>query len=294
MHRSDQPSMKTVISASRRTDIPAFYLDWFFHRLEAGGFKLTNPFNGRVRTVEVHRDSVAAIVFWSKDYGPLLERRKQLSGWPAVFNFTLNTPDPLLEPGVPPLEERMEQMAALADIYGAEAVRWRFDPVVFYSRGGNQYDNLGAFERLLEFAAGLGITACTISFMDPYRKIERRQRGVTAFSFVYPDPDRMRETAARMASAAADHGLTLLTCCEPELAGAGLENITAAGCIDHALIGRLYGAKLSGRRDRGQRTGSGCLCHESIDIGGYREQPCRCNCLYCYANPVIDRKEHES
>jgi hypothetical protein len=288
------PLMKTVISASRRTDIPAFYSDWFLGCLESGSFTLTNPFNGRLRTVEVSRNTVAAIVFWSKNFAPLLAGLKLLSGWPVVFNFTLNSQDPLLEPELPPLEQRMEQMAALADIYGPDAIRWRFDPVVFYRRGGKIHDNLHEYCRLLDFAAGLGISECTVSFMDPYRKVERRQRGIKDFSFVYPEANEMKNVAARMAATAAGYGIKLLTCCEPVLAGAGIDNLAAAGCIDHGLIERLYGTKLSGRRDKGQRTGSGCLCHESIDIGSYREQPCRCNCLYCYANPLSDRKESAS
>jgi DNA repair photolyase len=283
--------MKTVISASRRTDIPAFYLDWFFSRLDEERFVLTNPYNGRVREVAAGRENVAAIVFWSKNYGPLLRQLKQLCNWNCVFNFTINSHDPLLEPGVPPLEERMEQMAALVRSFGPEAVRWRFDPVVFYYRDGRLHDNLHAFSRLLNFAAGLGIRVCTISFMDPYRKIARRERTVPDFAFEYPDSERMLEVASKMAATAAGHGVKLLTCCEPEIASAGIENLAAAGCIDHALIEHLYGEKLSRRRDRGQRSASGCLCHESIDIGSYDSQPCRCDCLYCYANPVKDRKE---
>jgi Domain of unknown function (DUF1848) len=286
--------MKTVLSASRRTDIPAFYLDWFLDCLDKRRFTLTNPYNGRVRTVEVNRESVAAIVFWSKNYGSLLSRLERLSGWNCVFNFTLNSHDPLLERGVPSLEERMGQLRALVELFGPEAVRWRFDPVVFYYRDGRLHDNLHAFGPLLEFAAGLGLGTCTISFMDPYRKIDRRQRSVPDFAFEYPDSERMQEIATQMAEMAAGRGVKLLTCCEPEIAAAGIANIEAAGCIDHALIKRLYGETLSGRRDRGQRSASGCLCHESIDIGSYDSQPCRCDCLYCYANPVVDRKEDQS
>jgi hypothetical protein len=281
--------MKTVLSASRRTDIPAFYSDWFLDCLDQGQFELTNPYNGRSRTVEVSRESVAAIVFWSKNYGPLLRRFERLSGWSCVFNFTLNSHDPLLEPGVLSLDERMGQLSSLVELFGPEAVRWRFDPVVFYYRDGRLHDNLHAFGPLLDFAAGLGILACTISFMDPYRKIDRRQRGVPDFAFEYPDSGKMIEVASRMAAMAADRGVKLLTCCEPEIAGAGVANVEAAGCIDHKLIERLYGEILSGRRDRGQRSASGCLCHESIDVGSYDSQPCRCDCLYCYANPVTDR-----
>ena len=279
--------MKKVISASRRTDIPAFYLDWFFHRLAAGTFSLTNPFNGRVRTVAVGRNEVGAIVFWSKNYGPLLQRLKELSGWNLVFNFTLNSTDPLLELRLPSLEDRRRQMKDLVTIFGPEAVCWRFDPVVFYRTGGRERDNLGEFEELLDFTAGLGLRRCTVSFMDRYRKIDEREKRIGDFSFIYPESGRLMDVAGWMAALAAERGIRLLTCCEAELAAAGIENFTPGSCIDHGLIESLYGLRLSRRQDQGQRKSAGCLCHESIDIGGYREQPCLCGCLYCYANPVI-------
>jgi hypothetical protein len=94
-----------------------------------------------------------------------------------------------------------------------------------------------------------------------------------------------------MADLAAEHRIRLLTCCEAELANRGIENLEAGSCIDHRLIAGLYGVQLSHRQDKGQRKSAGCLCQESIDIGSYREQPCCCGCLYCYANPVIGGKD---
>ena len=282
--------MVKVISASRRTDIPAFYLDWFIDCLRHGHFRLTNPFNGAIRTVRISGKPSTALVFWSKNFGPLLGRLKELSGWPAVFNFTLNSPDPLLEPEVPPLEQRLEQLKTLALIYGQKAVRWRFDPVVFYHAGGETRDNLGSFERLLGFAAELGLESCTVSFMDPYRKIAAREKFLPGFSFSYPGPPEMRETAARMAQTALKYGIRLLTCCEAVLAGAGIANLEAGSCIDHGLLNGLYGLNLTCRQDPGQRKAAGCLCHESVDVGSYRDQPCRCGCLYCYANPIVKRR----
>jgi len=282
--------MQKVISASRRTDIPAFYLDWFLHRLKLGSFKLTNPYSGTIRTVLVSKSSVGAIVFWSKNFAPLLKRVKGLSGWPAVFNFTLNSGNPLLEPGVPPLDERKEQMRALATIYGARAVRWRFDPVVFYCADGVERNNLSSFETLCEFAVGLGIQSCTISFMDPYRKIAEREKHLPGFRFLYPDTPRLIETAAWMAERAAGYAIKLFTCCEAGLGDVKIENLAPGRCIDHDLICRLYGAKLSGKQDMGQRKAAGCLCQQSVDVGSYREHPCLCGCLYCYANPVVKPK----
>ena len=282
--------MQTVISASRRTDIPAFYADWFISRLDAGHFRLVNPFNGRARKVPVGESSVHSIVFWSKNYGPLLERLSRLKDRRLFFQFTLNSENALLEPGVPPLAGRKEQMKLLVGIFGARAVRWRFDPVVCYESDGRRHDNLSEFESLLDFAAGLGLEACTISFMDPYRKIEARQRLIPGFRFLYPEHPEMAETASSMAAQAAGRGITLFTCCEKELARAGIDNLRGAGCIDHHILMELYGGSLSAAPDRGQRRSSGCLCHLSIDVGNYREQPCRCGCLYCYANPYIRRR----
>jgi len=282
--------MQTVISASRRTDIPAFYLDWFISRLNAGYFRLVNPFNGRTRKVQVSRDSVHSIVFWSKNYAPLLGRLSELKEWRLFFHFTLNSENSLLEPGVPPLGERMEQMRLLVDIFGPRTMRWRFDPVVCYESDGRRQDNLGDFERLLDFAAGVGLEACTVSFMDRYRKIDSREKKIPGLRFIYPGSAEMERTAAGMAALAADRGITLFTCCEKHLARAGIENLEGGGCIDHSLLAGLYGGTLSGAADLGQRRSSGCLCHESIDVGSYREQPCRCGCLYCYANPLVRRR----
>ena len=282
--------MQTVISASRRTDIPAFYLDWFISRLNAGEFRLINPFNGRVRKVPVSKHSAHSIVFWSKNYAQLLKRLSELKGWRLFFQFTLNTENSLLEPGVPPLAERKEQMRILVDIFGPRAVRWRFDPVVCYELDGRSHDNLGDFESLLDFAAGLGLEACTVSFMDPYRKIDLREKLIPGFRFLYTERTRMVETASWMAALAADRGITLFTCCEKELARAGIDNLRGGSCIDHNLLIELYGGSLSLAPDRGQRRSSGCLCYQSIDVGSYREQPCRCGCLYCYANPLVRRR----
>ncbi|MCE5271377.1 DUF1848 domain-containing protein [bacterium] len=276
-----------VISASRRTDIPAHWLDWFLGCLGRGGLTLTNPYNGSSREVSLRREDVHSLVFWSKNYGPLLERLPELEPWPLAFNFTLNSPDPLLEPSLPPLEDRLEQMAALVRVFGPRAVRWRHDPVAFYELEGRARDNLGEFERLLDRAAALGLDCCTVSFMDHYRKIDLRQARVPGLRFVYPEKSRLLEVAAWMSEHASRRGVRLLTCCEAVLAGSGIANLAPGGCIDHARLEGLHGGRLSHRVDRGQRRDSGCLCHESVDIGSYRGQPCRCGCLYCYANPLV-------
>jgi hypothetical protein len=276
-----------VISASRRTDIPAHYIEWFLNGLRLGSFSLYNPYNGTERRIPVSRETVHSIVFWSKNYGPLLDCLDEFSGWSLAFNFTLNCPDPLLEPALPPLRERLEQMKRLVNQFGPEAVRWRHDPVVFYELDGRVRDNLGEFEMLLDFAAGIQLDSCTVSFMDHYRKIDRRTRSKPGLHFIYPDEARMFDTAAWMAERASCRGIRILTCCESALSVAGIDNLSAGACIDHRRLTGLFGGTLTEKPDKGQRRDSACLCHESMDIGSYSGQPCRCGCLYCYANPIV-------
>ena len=105
------PRFPTVISASRRTDIPAFYMPWFMEGVGRGYFDVENPFSGRLSRVAMHPEQIHSIVFWSKNYAPFLsgdyDRRLQAMGFRILFYFTLNSHDPRPEPGVPPLKDRL-------------------------------------------------------------------------------------------------------------------------------------------------------------------------------------------
>ena len=108
-----KPWNQIVISASRRTDIPAFYMPWFMEQISKGEFEVVNPFNQRVSVVPAAPNEGHTIVFWSKNFGPFLhedfDRRLQDSGYHLFFNFTINSVLPALEPNVPPLGERLER-----------------------------------------------------------------------------------------------------------------------------------------------------------------------------------------
>ena len=171
-------SKQIVLSASRRTDIPAFYMDWFIHCLSAGRFEVKNPYNGRVRVVPANVDQVHSIVLWSKDFGPFLRKgfgKKLIKmGHRLFFNFTVNSESKLLEPNVPPLKERLDQMKALSETFGPKTVNWRFDPICcFQLPDGRIRDNLGQFEAIAHAAAEAGIKRCVTSFLDMYPKIQK-------------------------------------------------------------------------------------------------------------------------
>ena len=188
------PACKIVISASRRTDIPAFYMTWFMEQIKSGVFEVANPFNRQVRKVAATPADVHTIVFWSKDFGLFLKenhaKKLQHAGYHLFFNFTINSSAPLLEPHVPPLEVRLKQLEQLCERFGSDVINWRFDPICFFrSRKGALQDNLHDLKRIAEKAAECGIRRCITSFLDFYPKIDKRIAALPGFSFSDPSLD---------------------------------------------------------------------------------------------------------
>jgi len=282
--------MAVVISASRRTDIPAFYMGEFMAAVAAGTFKTVNPFNGQTKTVAASPDNVAAIVFWSKNFDTFLDQGcgETLAGrgYRLFFNFTVNSADKTIEPLVPPLARRLAQLEALCRRFGPQTVQWRFDPVCHYHwSDGPIIDNLGDFQTIARTAAASGVKVCVTSFADPYAKAQKRFAKTGLRMVDRPLGEKIR-IIEKMAGVLTALGMGLELCCEPEVL-AGLKQgsgVSQSRCICHERIGRVSGITLSGKPDTGQRRSKGCGCHVSVDIGHYRTQPCRHRCLYCYAN----------
>jgi hypothetical protein len=283
---------KIVLSASRRTDIPAFYLTWFMSSLDRGFFDIANPFNKRVTRVPAGPDTVDTIVFWSKDFGRFLaeeigeELRKR--GYGLFFNFTVNSRSPLLEPKVPPLESRLDQLETLSRRFGPQSINWRFDPLCFYrNSGGSVENNLADFSVIARSAHRAGVTRCITSFMDHYPKIQRRLAAVPGFSFIDPSPVEKAAILLKLETRLRPLKIGLSTCCEKEI----LQRLPAettirpSACISNTLLTELYGGRISLKRDTGQRRRQGCGCQVSVDVGSYGDQPCSHGCLFCYANP---------
>ncbi len=291
---TDTTSSRTqiVLSASRRTDIPAFYMPWFMACLRRGVFERVNPFNRRRSTLAVSPQAVHSIVLWSKNFGPLIDNGWDLrlvkDGYPLFFNFTINSRNRILEPRVPPLDERLRQLEALCRRHDPRAVAWRFDPVCFYRRGeGPVGDNLGDFEPIARRAAACGVRRCITSFMDDYAKIRRRVAALEGFEFVFPPLARRVTVVMEMRRVLQALGIELFTCCEKAVLAAlpPEAGVRPAACIPSDLLAELYGGRPSLKRDRGQRVHRGCGCYVSVDVGAYDLHPCRNGCLYCYANP---------
>jgi hypothetical protein len=287
---------KIVLSASRRTDIPAFYMGWFMEEIAQGRFVVENPFNRRKSIVPADPDKVHSIVFWSKNFGPFLEggfgRALLEMGYNLFFHFTINSADSLLEPGLPTLKERIGQAGQLARLVSPRAVSWRFDPICFFRHfDGPVQNNLGDFSFIAASLAEFGISRCTVSFLDYYAKIGRRLAKHPGLAFVLPDAAQKAKILCGLAQKAAPLKIELFTCCEQDAAAALPKDsaIRAGACIDHGLLQALHGPGLDSRPDKGQRIKAGCNCKQSRDIGSYSLQPCEHNCLFCYANPALPR-----
>lgn len=277
-----------LLSASRATDIPAFYADWFMNRIRAGFFKWTNPFRPtQVQTVSVAK--VRAIVFWSKHPAGLFPQLDELDRWGFhyYFQYTLNDYEAEgFEPRLPKLAERIGLFQRLAERVGPERVVWRMDPLLRTDRVGVP-ELLEKAERLAAKLAG-HTRKMVFSFADieGYPSVKRNlaREGIAAREFARPE---MEDFARGLAAMNRAHGLELATCAEAiDLSAFGVAHNR---CVDGELMARLWpddaalleflGSRAA-RKDKGQRPACGCIA--SKDIGRYRT--CPPACVYCYAN----------
>ena len=275
-----------IISASRATDIPAFYTDWFFRRLEKGYVRWRNPFSGQDSYVSF--GNTRFIVFWSKNPAPLLPQlstlKEQRIG--CYIQYTLNDYETEgLEPNVSPLQQRIETFRRLVDVLGFGAVIWRFDPLILTDR--ITIDTL--LEKIAHIADVLAGYAEKLVFsfadIESYKKVSRNLRH-SGINYREWDEEYMREFASRLSAMNGNNcDFRLATCAEfIDLSEYGIEHNR---CIDPGLISRLapddsvlQNFLYNARGDSGQRKACGCIL--SKDIGAYNT--CPHGCLYCYAN----------
>ena len=300
MQMSDNTLEPVIVSASRETDLPCFYADWFFNRLRESWCAWKNPFNGEMRRISF--DKARMIVFWSKNPRPMLERLDEVDALgyrQYYFQFTLN--DYVaegLEPNVPSVDERIDTFRCLADKIGKERVIWRFDPLLLTDKI--------SIDVLLERIAKIGwqlkgyTEKLVFSFIDiaSYRKVQKNLAGLGCREFSLDDQMRFAQGLSQLNS---EFGFELATC--GELADLSSYGIQHNKCVDDELMMRLFhddvalmeyiGAEYDlvdgwvikkSHKDKGQRKACGCIV--SKDIGMYNTCPHLCR--YCYANANDD------
>jgi hypothetical protein len=280
-----------IISASYKTDIPAFYGAWFMNRLAAGFCRMVNPYGGQTYDVPLTRQTVDGFVFWTKNLGPFQTHLGELRrrGFPFTVQYSINNYPRALENSVTDAERSLEHMHALVRDHGPRVAVWRYDPVVVTSLTPPEWH----FENFAVLARGLADATdeVVISFAHIYRKTRRNMdRAAISEGFEWRDPpdDEKRALAGRFAAIAADHGMRLAICAQPDTLVPGA---APARCIDAVRLSDTAGRSIAAKQ-KGNRPG--CLCAASRDIGAY--DTCPHGCVYCYAvrAPDLAKRRHRA
>jgi hypothetical protein len=270
-----------IVSASYRTDIPAFYARWLLERLAAGMAVVANPYGGGSYRVSLRSEAVDGFVLWTRNLRPLLPEldRVRLVA-PFTVQFTITGYPRSLESSVIAAADAVDQLREVGRQFGFRAAVWRYDPIVMTS-ALDMEAHVRAFAGL---AAQLADTVdeVVLSFANPYRKTSRNlDRAARLHGFAWHDPpaEEKRALLTRLAAIAADHRITATLCTQPDLLLPGLGE---ARCIDADRLSDVAGAPVAAK-ESGNRPG--CRCALSRDIGAY--DTCPHGCVYCYA--VADR-----
>jgi Domain of unknown function (DUF1848) len=272
--------MPLVISASRRTDIPAFYSSWFVQRLKMGSVAVQQPYSGKILRVSLKREDVSAIVFWSKNYSPLVDRLDAIEATTKnlFFHFTISGAREL-ETSTPDYRDAIRDYVFLAVRYSPEQLIWRFDPICITDKLPFEVFE-ERFTQCAELLKGYA-QKCVISFVHPYKKVMANLAKYTDHCLVEVSMAQKRRHAGRIAEIGARYGIRISACCNDNLVD---ENVAKAACIDGAFMSSLYNAPVDTRPASSRKE---CACTKSVDIGAY--DTCAHGCFYCYATMDKER-----
>ena len=276
-----------ILNTGSRTDIPAFYSDWFLNRIQEGFVMARNPFYPtQVTQFRIEPDLVDIIAFCTKNPTPMLSHMDELSRFLQFWFVTITPYGKEIEPAVPDKEEICESFRELSMIVGKSCVGWRYDPIFLSDTYTLEY-HLQAFEQIASLLEGYTEQA-VISFIDLYKKTKRN----------FPEAKEVAKKdrlilGEAMIKIASKHGMQLYTCLEgADLAPFG---VNTGGCMTKEVLEHAIGEELrvpSGLSSARQ----GCRCLLGSDIGAYNT--CLHFCKYCYANYDKDsvlrnRKRHD-
>jgi hypothetical protein len=280
-----------VISCSRRTDIPAFLMEWVLNKIHQGYVDVANPFNKKqITRVSLKPESVKCWCWWSKDFSKWIKYYKSkktlFQNYKGhYFQFTINSPSELEPQLRTSLDERLDQLKWLIEEFSPLAVNYRFDPIILYRKKASSQikSNLNKFEYIITQMAHFGVKEIIFSFATLYSKVKRRMKA-RGYIPVKLSLDGKKEILQKLLKICRKHHLEMKACCQPELLELDLPGLSQAHCIDAYKIEKIVGEFISKAQDSGQR--DACGCHKSKDIGGYQGIfRCKHNCSYCYANP---------
>lgn len=293
-----------ILSVSRRTDIPAFYCDWFFKQLDQGFVLVPNPINPikiakikleplKIKNIETNllgerkietEGNIEGIVFWTKNPKPLLNQIDKLKDFSYYFLYTLNAYPKNIEGNLPSIEERIKTFQELSKHC---PVIWRYDPILV----NNEIDvnwHIEKFKMLCENLRGY-THHCKISFLiESYKGCSK--------SVKTPNLEQKEQILSAFSQIAKENNIQIEACAE---SGDWRKyGILPSKCIDGEIYEKLLTEKYKGykiiitRKNNkldGQRKFCGCM--PSIDIGRYNT--CKHNCNYCYARKSTPASMYE-
>ncbi len=267
-----------IISASRRTDIPAFFSEWFINRIQAQYAYVRNPMNiHQISKISLMPSIVDCIVFWTKNPKPMITKLDKLKDYMYYFQFTLNAYNKDLETNLPSPEDRIHTFQVLSELIGKQRVIWRYDPIIL----NNQYSidwHIKKFEYIANQLYNY-TEKVTISFIDLYSKISNNAKRKNICELSSSQKNALAKSLSEIAHS---YNLKIDTCAEDiDLSAYGIDH---ARCIDDKLIAKLLDCSIDSGKDKNQRLECGCVA--SIDLGLYNT--CQNGCIYCYANHNAD------
>ncbi|MEI7810966.1 MAG: DUF1848 domain-containing protein [Ignavibacteria bacterium] len=282
-----------IISASRRTDIPAYYSRWFMSRINEGFCLVPNPFNSKqISLVNLTPVEVTAIVFWTRNPASLIEHLDILDkrGYKYYFQYTLNNYPKIYEPYNPQYEHSLKCFKELSSKIGKGRVIWRYDPIIITSDLSLQFhaDN---FSKICSAVSGY-TKRVVISIVDDYKKTLRRLSKLnTDFKENQTEKNDIEKLLKFIVTEASKNGIAVESCAEAK--DYGHLGIIHGKCIDDKILKDELGIDTGYKKDKSQRLECGCAV--SRDIG--MNNTCLMGCEYCYATvshetSVKNRKTH--
>ena len=278
-----------IISASRRTDIPAFYAQWFINRILTGYCTVSNPYNRKQFThVSLQPEDVDIIVFWTRNPQPLIPYLKELDklGYLYYFQFTVLNNPRLIDTRVPSLSTSLKIFQKLSGLIGPERVVWRYDPIVISNITGIEF-HTNTYKNIAETLRN-HTQRSVVSLLDIYTKLKKRldalkDNGVEIVDYNRKFDQCYGEFMNSLADIANENRMEIVSCAENlDLAK---YNIHPGKCIDDDYIERVFGINVTHKKDPFQRKACGCVV--SKDIGVYNT--CLFGCQYCYATNSFEQ-----
>lgn len=276
-----------IISAGMRTDIPAFFSEWFYNRIKAGYVCVRNPYNPvQVTKYRLSPDVVDCISFCTKNPEPMLKYLDEIAQFHQFWFVTITPYGKDIEPFVPDKEKVIESFQKLSRKVGAQAMSWRYDPIFINEKYSVDF-HIQNFEKMAEKLSGY-TDQCVISFIDLYEKTKKNFPDVREVSRA--DRIKLGQTFAEIGK---KYGILIRSCCEGiELAPYGVD---ISGCVTTKVLEAAIGEHLEIPRSK-KSPRSECNCVLGSDIGAYNT--CGHGCIYCYANydretVVQNRKRHD-